>query len=55
VKFPDFSPSGMSVHFIPYRKDKIRTVWKKSGQLVTLYVMGIAERVSFPRDTTDSV
>jgi hypothetical protein len=26
----------MGVHFIPYRKDKIRTLWEKSGQSVTL-------------------
>jgi hypothetical protein len=32
----DSSPSGMSVHFNPYRKDKIRTVRKKYGRLVTL-------------------
>jgi hypothetical protein len=36
VEFQDFLPSGMSVHFILYRKDKIRTVQKKSGLLVTL-------------------
>jgi hypothetical protein len=30
VEFPDFPPSGFSVHFVPYRKDKIRTVRKKS-------------------------
>jgi hypothetical protein len=28
VEFPDFSPSRMSVNFIPYRKVKIRTVRK---------------------------
>jgi hypothetical protein len=28
LEFPDFSPSGMSVHFIPYRKGKISTVRK---------------------------
>jgi hypothetical protein len=31
-----FPPSGKSVHFILYRKDKTRTVQKKSGRLVTL-------------------
>jgi hypothetical protein len=28
VEFPDFSPSGMSVHFIPCRKAKIMTPGK---------------------------
>jgi hypothetical protein len=37
VEFPYFSQSGMGVHFIPFTKDKIRTVRKKSGRLVTLY------------------
>jgi hypothetical protein len=38
LEFPDFSPSGTSVHFITYRKDKIRAVRKKkSGRLVTLF------------------
>jgi hypothetical protein len=36
VDFPDSSPSGIRVHFIQYRKDKIRTVRKKSGLLITL-------------------
>jgi hypothetical protein len=40
VKFPDFLPSGMSVHFIPYRKGKIKTIRKKSARLVTLPVNG---------------
>jgi hypothetical protein len=31
VEFPDFSLSGMTVHFIPYRKAKLRTVWKKKS------------------------
>jgi hypothetical protein len=38
VEFPDFSPARISVHFIPYRKDKIRTVRKNSGRLVTLLI-----------------
>jgi hypothetical protein len=38
LEFPDFSPSGLTVHFITYRKDKIRAVRKKkSGRLVTLF------------------
>jgi hypothetical protein len=36
VEFMDISLSRMSAHFIPYRKDKIRTVQKNSGWLVTL-------------------
>jgi hypothetical protein len=36
VEFPDVLPSGVSVHFIPYSKNKIRTVRKKSMRLVTL-------------------
>jgi hypothetical protein len=36
VDFLDFLLSILSVHFILYRKDKIRTDWKKSGWLVTL-------------------
>jgi hypothetical protein len=36
VKFQDFSPSGISVHFILYRKNKIKRVRKNSGRLVTL-------------------
>jgi hypothetical protein len=28
VEFPQCSPSGMSVHFITYRKDKMWKVWK---------------------------
>jgi hypothetical protein len=28
VDFPDFSLSGINLHFIPYRIDKIRTVKK---------------------------
>jgi hypothetical protein len=36
VEFPDVLPSGVSVYFIPYSKNKIRTVRKKSILLVTL-------------------
>jgi hypothetical protein len=36
VLFPDFSPSGMSVHFIPYGKKMISRVQKKFGRFVTL-------------------
>jgi len=36
VGFPNFSPSEIIVHLIPYTKDKIRTVRNKSGQMVTL-------------------
>jgi hypothetical protein len=30
AEFPGFSPSGMRFHFIPYRKDTIKRVWKKN-------------------------
>jgi hypothetical protein len=36
VDFPDISPSGMSDHFIPYRKDKTSIVGKYSGRVLTL-------------------
>jgi hypothetical protein len=39
VEFLDFSPCGMSIHFIPYRNDKIWKVLKKSGLLLTLVQM----------------
>jgi hypothetical protein len=32
IECPDFSPSGMSDHFIPYSKYKIKTVRKISGK-----------------------
>jgi hypothetical protein len=34
VEFLDFLPSRVSVHFIPYRKDKMRTVQKKMWMVV---------------------
>lgn len=37
IEFPDFSLSGLGVHFVPYRKDEIRSVRKKSRRLITLY------------------
>jgi hypothetical protein len=34
VQFTDFPPSEMRVHFIPYRKDKIRTGREKIRMVV---------------------
>jgi hypothetical protein len=43
----------MSFHFIPYRNDKIRTVWKKIWTVVT--VMGSDHILPSPLPRTDSI
>jgi hypothetical protein len=48
VEFPDFWPSEMSVHFIPYREDLIRTVRKKIrtvGNPVVVSVLATGPKV----------
>jgi hypothetical protein len=48
VEFPDFWPSEMSVHFIPYREDIIRTVRKKIrtvGNPVVVSVLATGPKV----------
>jgi hypothetical protein len=46
-RIPDSSPSGMSVHFIPYRKIKSGEPGKKSGRLVTPVAWCLENIISF--------